>query len=46
MDYTNCESKNKSLTEEQKKRKNDYQKQYRINMTEEQKQILRDHKKK
>ena len=28
MDYTNCENK-KSLTEEQKKRKSDYQKQYR-----------------
>ena len=28
MDYTNWENKNKSLTEEQKERKSDYQKQY------------------
>ena len=46
MDYTNCESKNKSLTEEKKKRKSDYKKQYRKNMTEEQKQKLRDYQKK
>ena len=45
MDYTNCENKKKSLTEEQKKRKSDYQKQYRKNMTEEQKQKLRDYQK-
>ena len=29
MDYKNCENRKKSLTEEQKKRKIDYQKQYR-----------------
>ena len=46
MDYTNCENKKKNLTEEQKKRKSDYQKQYRKNMTEEQKQKLRDYQKK
>ena len=45
MDYTNCENKIKILTEEQKKRKSDYQKQYRKNMTEEQKQGLRDYQK-
>ena len=45
MDYTNCENK-KKLTEEQKKRKSDYQKQYRKNMTKEQKQKLRDYHKK
>ena len=43
MDYTNCENKKKNLTEEQKKRKSDYQKQYRKNMTEEQKLKLRDY---
>ena len=43
MDYKNCKNKNKSLTEEQKKRESDYQKQYRKNMTEEQKQKLRDY---
>ena len=37
MDCTNYENKKKSLTEDQKKRKIDYQKQYRKNMTEEQK---------
>ena len=45
MDYTNCENKKKFLTEGQKKRKSDYQKQYRKNMTEKQKQKLRDYKK-
>ena len=45
MDYTNCENKKQILTEEQKKRKSDYQKQYRKNMTEEQKQKLRDYQK-
>ena len=46
MDYTNCENKKKISTEEQKKRKSDYQKQYRKNVTEEQKQKLRDYQKK
>ena len=45
MDYTNCKNKQKSLTKEQKKRKSDYQKQYRKNMTEEQKQKLRGYQK-
>ena len=45
MDYRNCENKKRKLTEEQKKRKSDYQKQYRKNMTEEQKQKLRDYQK-
>ena len=46
MDYANCKNKNKSLTEEQKKRKIDYEKQYRKNMAEEQKQRLRKNNKK
>ena len=46
MDYKNCENKIKFLTEEQKKRKSDYQRQYRINKTIEQKQKLRDYQKK
>ena len=46
MVYTNCENKKKILTEEQRKRKSDYQKQYRKSMTEEQKQKLRDYQKK
>ena len=46
MDYTNCENKKESLTGEQKKRKSDYQKQYRKNTTEEQMQKLRDYQKK
>ena len=29
MDYTNCKNKKKFLTDEQKKRKSDHQKQYR-----------------
>ena len=29
MDYTNCENNKKNLTEEHKKRKSNYQKQYR-----------------
>ena len=42
MDYTDCENEKKNLTEEQKKRKSDYQKQHRKNMTEEQKQKLKE----
>ena len=45
MDYTNCENKKQILTKEQKKRKSDYQMQYRKNVTEEQKQKLRDYQK-
>ena len=40
MDSTNFKNKNKPLTKEQKQRRIDYQKQYRKNMTEEQKHRL------
>ena len=45
MDSINCKNKNKALTEEQKQKRSDYQKQYRKNMPEEQKQKLRDYQK-
>ena len=45
MDSINFRNKNKPLTEEQKQKRSDYQKQYRKSMTEEQNQKLRDYQK-
>ena len=42
--YLEAKQYRENMTDEQKKRKNDYQKEYKRNMTDEQKQKLKDYR--